>query len=127
MKKKGHRLMAFNRQVKEFHKRKERLHREKADKLQRDKINALKNNDVEGYLRMVQDTKSDRVEKLLKETEGYLEKLGVKLQKQKDLAKLEDEFLESSIVVEDGTGPYDKDQTQVFSVTRSSSPTICKL
>lgn len=53
-KRKAHRWLGFNRFVKEFHKRKERTHREKADKLLRDKINALKNNDVEGYLRMVQ-------------------------------------------------------------------------
>ncbi|CAE6009513.1 unnamed protein product [Arabidopsis arenosa] len=49
------RLKGFNRYVKEFHKRKERLHREKIDKIQREKINLLKINDVEGYLRMVQD------------------------------------------------------------------------
>lgn len=48
------RLKGFNRYVKEFHKRKERLHREKIDKIQREKINLLKINDVEGYLRMVQ-------------------------------------------------------------------------
>ncbi|KAK8709789.1 hypothetical protein V6N13_060791 [Hibiscus sabdariffa] len=43
-------------------------------------INLLKINDVEGYLRMVQDAKSDRVKQLLKETEKYLQKLGSKLQ-----------------------------------------------
>jgi hypothetical protein len=48
------RLKGFNRYAKEFHKRKERLHREKIDKIQREKINLLKINDVEGYLRMVQ-------------------------------------------------------------------------
>lgn len=40
--------------MKEFHKRKERIHREKIDRIQREKINLLKINDVEGYLRMVQ-------------------------------------------------------------------------
>jgi hypothetical protein len=44
----------FNKYVKEFHKRKERIHREKIDRIQREKINLLKINDVEGYLRMVQ-------------------------------------------------------------------------
>lgn len=47
-------MLGFNRYIKEFHKKKERMYREKADKLQRDRINALKNNDVAGYLRMVQ-------------------------------------------------------------------------
>jgi hypothetical protein len=49
--------MVLNRFVKEFHKRKERVYREKVDKIQREKINLLKNNDVEGYLRMVQVSK----------------------------------------------------------------------
>lgn len=54
LKVKRERLKGFNRYVKEFHKRKERIHREKLDRIQREKINLLKNNDVEGYLRMVQ-------------------------------------------------------------------------
>lgn len=101
------RWKGFNKYVKEFHKRKERIHREKIDRIQREKINLLKINDVEGYLRMVQvsfglqavsapsfptylflldiildilqDAKSDRVKQLLKETEKYLQKLGSKL------------------------------------------------
>lgn len=51
---KRERLKVFNRHIKDFHKRKERIHREKTDRIQREKINLLKNNDVEGYLRMVQ-------------------------------------------------------------------------
>lgn len=73
------RWKGFNKYVKEFHKRKERIHREKIDRIQREKINLLKINDVEGYLRMVQDAKSDRVKQLLKATEKYLQKLGSKL------------------------------------------------
>lgn len=51
---KRERWKGINRYVKEFHKRKERIHREKIDRIQREKINLLKANDVEGYLRMVQ-------------------------------------------------------------------------
>lgn len=51
---KKERWKGFNKYVKEFHKRKERIHREKIDRIQREKINLLKINDVEGYLRMVQ-------------------------------------------------------------------------
>lgn len=47
------RVKGFNKYAREFHKRKERLHREKIDRIQREKINLLKINDVEGYLRMV--------------------------------------------------------------------------
>ncbi|KAI4317659.1 hypothetical protein L6164_025510 [Bauhinia variegata] len=85
---KRERWKGFNRYVKEFHKRKERIHREKIDRIQREKINLLKINDVEGYLRMVQDAKSDRVKQLLKETEKYLQKLGSKLQEAKTTAGL---------------------------------------
>ncbi|MED6121683.1 hypothetical protein PIB30_032452 [Stylosanthes scabra] len=83
---KRERWKGVNRYVKEFHKRKERIHREKIDRIQREKINLLKINDVEGYLRMVQDAKSDRVKQLLKETEKYLQKLGSKLQEAKTAA-----------------------------------------
>ncbi|CAA7396178.1 unnamed protein product [Spirodela intermedia] len=84
---KRERCKGFNRYVKEFHKRKERIHREKIDRIQREKINLLKANDVEGYLRMVQDAKSDRVKQLLKETEKYLQKLGAKIQEAKSTAR----------------------------------------
>ncbi|CAH9083032.1 unnamed protein product [Cuscuta epithymum] len=84
---KKERWRGFNRYVKEFHKRKERIHREKIDRIQREKINLLKINDVEGYLRMVQDAKSDRVKQLLKETEKYLQKLGSKLKEAKGTAR----------------------------------------
>ncbi|XP_042516714.1 chromatin structure-remodeling complex protein SYD-like isoform X2 [Macadamia integrifolia] len=84
---KRERWKGFNKYVKEFHKRKERIHREKIDRIQREKINLLKINDVEGYLRMVQDAKSDRVKQLLKETEKYLQKLGAKLQEAKAMTR----------------------------------------
>ncbi|KAL0389353.1 UNVERIFIED_CONTAM: Chromatin structure-remodeling complex protein SYD [Sesamum calycinum] len=84
---KRERWKGFNRYVREFHKRKERFHREKIDRIQREKINLLKINDVEGYLRMVQDAKSDRVKQLLKETEKYLQKLGSKLKEAKVVAR----------------------------------------
>ncbi|XP_059665229.1 chromatin structure-remodeling complex protein SYD [Cornus florida] len=83
---KRERWKGFNKYVREFHKRKERIHREKIDRIQREKINLLKINDVEGYLRMVQDAKSDRVKQLLKETEKYLQKLGSKLQEAKSIS-----------------------------------------
>lgn len=53
------------------------------------------------------------MEKLLKETEGYLQKLGVKLQKQKELAKLENDFSESNSVMEVAIESDAKDNTQV--------------
>jgi hypothetical protein len=52
-KSKRERWRSLNRYIKEFHKKKDRAHKEKLDKIQREKITLLKNNDVEGYLRMV--------------------------------------------------------------------------
>ncbi|CAN8285555.1 unnamed protein product [Cochlearia groenlandica] len=107
------RLKGFNRYVKEFHKRKERLHREKIDKIQREKINLLKINDVEGYLRMVKDAKSDRVMQLLKETEKYLQKLGSKLKEAKSLtSRFENEadVARTSNVAEDDTSIENEDE-----------------
>ncbi|CAL9761957.1 unnamed protein product [Musa acuminata subsp. burmannicoides] len=110
---KRERWKGFNRYVKEFHKRKERIHREKIDRIQREKINLLKNNDVEGYLRMVQDAKSDRVKQLLKETEKYLQKLGSKIRESKSMAKqfeIEmDESREFNIVENNDTTNEDDD------------------
>lgn len=69
---------------------------------------------------MAQETKSDRVEKLLRETEGYLQKLGVKLQKQKELARLENDHSENNSVFEVAKQPDAKDNTQVSSKSLSS-------
>ncbi|CAN6551450.1 unnamed protein product [Malus baccata var. baccata] len=106
---KRERWKVFNKYVKEFHKRKERIHREKIDRIQREKINLLKINDVEGYLRMVQDAKSDRVKQLLKETEKYLQKLGSKLRDAKALASRFE---------------HDVDESGTASVVEKSEPTF---
>ncbi|KAJ6897927.1 chromatin structure-remodeling complex protein SYD-like isoform X2 [Populus alba x Populus x berolinensis] len=107
---KRERWKGVNKYVKEFHKRKERTHREKIDRIQREKINLLKINDVEGYLRMVQDAKSDRVKQLLKETEKYLQKLGSKLQEAKSMAsRFENDMDESrhaAVVEKNETSHY---------------------
>eukprot|EP00258_Populus_trichocarpa_P050244 XP_024466263.1 chromatin structure-remodeling complex protein SYD isoform X4 [Populus trichocarpa] len=112
---KRERWKGFNKYVKEFHKRKERTHREKIDRIQREKINLLKINDVEGYLRMVQDAKSDRVKQLLKETEKYLQKLGSKLQEAKSMAsRFENDMDESrhaAVVEKNETSVENEDES----------------
>ncbi|KAJ6722063.1 SNF2/RAD54 HELICASE FAMILY [Salix viminalis] len=112
---KRERWKGFNKYVKEFHKRKERIHREKIDRIQREKINLLKINDVEGYLRMVQDAKSDRVKQLLKETEKYLQKMGSKLQEAKSMAsRFENDIDESrhaAVVEKNETAVENEDES----------------
>ncbi|GAV63394.1 SNF2_N domain-containing protein/Helicase_C domain-containing protein [Cephalotus follicularis] len=111
---KRERWKGFNKYVKEFHKRKERFHREKIDRIQREKINLLKINDVEGYLRMVKDAKSDRVKQLLKETEKYLQKLGSKLRDAKTVARCfehdGDEVRTASVVEKNETSVENDDE-----------------
>ncbi|GKU85565.1 hypothetical protein SLEP1_g222 [Rubroshorea leprosula] len=108
------RWKGFNKYVKEFHKRKERIHREKIDRIQREKINLLKINDVEGYLRMVQDAKSDRVKQLLKETEKYLQKLGSKLREAKVMAQSfenDNDEVRTATVAENETAVENEDES----------------
>lgn len=53
------------------------------------------------------------MEQLLKETEAYLTKLGVKLREQKELAKMESDNLETTVRLEDESVAAGKDQTLV--------------
>ncbi|XVF38622.1 hypothetical protein REPUB_Repub20aG0118300 [Reevesia pubescens] len=111
------RWKGFNKYVKEFHKRKERMHREKIDRIQREKINLLKINDVEGYLRMVQDAKSDRVMQLLRETEKYLQKLGSKLQGAKAMASCFENDMDetrTASVVDNDTAIENEDEAKHY-------------
>ncbi|XP_008438779.2 chromatin structure-remodeling complex protein SYD isoform X1 [Cucumis melo] len=131
---KRERWKGFNKYVKEFHKRKERIHREKIDRIQREKINLLKINDVEGYLRMVQDAKSDRVKQLLKETEKYLQKLGSKLQEAKSMASDMDdggavniaEKSESAIENEDEAKHYLESNEKYYMMAHSVKESIAE-
>lgn len=72
------RAKGFNKYVREFHKRKERLYREKIDRIQREKINLLKINDVEGYLRMVK-VSSDIINTIQQRSEFKKKKLKIKI------------------------------------------------
>ncbi|BBG93235.1 P-loop containing nucleoside triphosphate hydrolases superfamily protein [Prunus dulcis] len=124
---KRERWKVFNKYAKEFHKRKERIHREKIDRIQREKINLLKINDVEGYLRMVQDAKSDRVKQLLKETEKYLQKLGSKLRDAKAVAmELEVLLRRVSLVVKMKMKHYMESNEKYYLMAHSIKENIAK-
>jgi ATP-dependent helicase STH1/SNF2 len=51
--------------------------RERRLALQRDRmrLRALKANDEEGYMRLVQATKNDRIKKILDQTDGFLQNM----------------------------------------------------
>ena len=50
-------------------------------KAQRERLEALKSDDLEGYMRLIQNTKSSKIDKLLAQTDGCLRKLTDRLQR----------------------------------------------
>ncbi|GJP36174.1 hypothetical protein CLOM_g20699 [Closterium sp. NIES-68] len=61
--------------VMEFHEQRKREYEEQQLMLQRQKVELLRNNDMEGYLKLVKNMKSERVQNLLKETEAHLQRI----------------------------------------------------
>ena len=60
-----------------------RKERRDNDRTQRERLRALKENNMEEYMKMVADSKNERITKLLKETDSYLSELGAKVAQQK--------------------------------------------
>ena len=60
-----------------------RRERRDGERAQRERLRALKENNMEEYLQLVSDSKNERITKLLKETDSYLAELGAKVQQQK--------------------------------------------
>jgi SNF2 family DNA or RNA helicase len=54
------------------------------EKQRRERLNALKENNEEEYIKLLNQTKSERLALLLKETDAYLEKIGSMISLQKD-------------------------------------------
>ena len=53
------------------------------EKAQRERLKALKENNMEEYMKLVSDSKNERITQLLQETDNYLAELGAKVQQQK--------------------------------------------
>lgn len=82
--------------VKKLFKDLERHFRDKAreedrrkKKEQHDRLRALRNNDEDEYLALVQNTKNTRLLQLLRQTDEYLAQLGAKVEAQKEAARAE--------------------------------------
>jgi len=67
------------------------------EKQRRERLNALKENNEEEYIKLLNQTKSERLALLLKETDAYLEKIGSMISLQKDF----DEIATKKKIVED--------------------------
>ena len=66
-----------------FHTHREREEKKKAAEAEKRRIQALKNNDEEAYMRLLEDTKNDRLLTLVRETDSALEMLGAKIRAHK--------------------------------------------
>ncbi|CAI5934825.1 unnamed protein product [Closterium sp. NIES-64] len=81
----------------EFHEQRRKKYEEEQLKLQRQKVELLRNNDMEGYLKLVKNMKSERVQNLLKETEAHLQRIAGRIasvRQQKGVVKGQDEGAE---------------------------------
>jgi ATP-dependent helicase STH1/SNF2 len=67
--------------------KREAQRRERAEK---ERLRALKADDLDGYLKMLEETKNERLQLLLKQTDNYLETIGAMVQMEKDRNEEED-------------------------------------
>ena len=62
---------------------KERRERAKKEKMEKERLKALKANDTEAYLTLLKEHKNEKLIAVLRETDSYLKSLGSKVQMQK--------------------------------------------
>ncbi len=66
-----------------FHTQREREERKRAGEAEKQRIRALKENDEEAYMKLLEDTKNDRLLTLVRETDSALYSLGAKIRAHK--------------------------------------------
>jgi ATP-dependent helicase STH1/SNF2 len=71
------------RSIASFHTQREREEKKKAGEAEKKRIRALKENDEEGYMKLLEDTKNDRLLTLVRETDSALYSLGAKIRAHK--------------------------------------------
>nr|CAG8501823.1 5256_t:CDS:10 [Entrophospora candida] len=67
--------LALGMAVLNYHSSVQKEQQRKQDKFQRERLNALKNDDEEAYMKLIDETKDTRLSHLLKQTDQYLESL----------------------------------------------------
>lgn len=65
----------LGRAVVQFHQHIEKEEQKKAERLSKERINALKNDDEEAYMKLIDEAKDTRLTQLLKQTGSFLESL----------------------------------------------------
>jgi len=105
----------------------ERWHRDRAreeerrrKRMQQERLRALRNNDEDEYLQLLQDTKNTRLMQLMRQTDEYLQNIGAQVERQKRTALEEDGALggdddEESL---DGDGDADNEDDSLGALKR---------
>jgi ATP-dependent helicase STH1/SNF2 len=69
----------LNKELVAFHERRAKLERERKERQERARLKALKENDHEGYIKLLEEAKEGRFEELVKKTDEILRRLGAQL------------------------------------------------
>lgn len=85
--------------------------RQRATRAEKLRFQALKSDDQEAYMRMVEESKNERLTTLLSRTDDLLQRLGAMVQRQKD-AEPEDAFLVKKDKPVRGIHPKDNDSVR---------------
>eukprot|EP01096_Ripella_sp_DP13-Kostka_P016088 TRINITY_DN771_c0_g3_i2.p1 TRINITY_DN771_c0_g3~~TRINITY_DN771_c0_g3_i2.p1 ORF type:complete len:1469 (-),score=859.98 TRINITY_DN771_c0_g3_i2:128-4390(-) len=83
------RLKRVTRQVVKFHQSKQKREQQVRDKETKDRIKALRENDEEGYLKLLEKTKNERVLQLISQTDDFLRQIGAKVRQARGMYNTE--------------------------------------
>ncbi|KZO99691.1 hypothetical protein CALVIDRAFT_476757 [Calocera viscosa TUFC12733] len=115
----------FGQKVQQYHQLAEKEEQKRIERISKERLKALKNDDEEAYLKLIDTAKDTRITHLLKQTDSYLDNLAamVRAQQNDDVHKevIERELREQEeggLVLE--TGPTSE---ATFGATRQDDPT----
>eukprot|EP00736_Rhodelphis_marinus_P012156 Rmarinus@m.28402 len=80
----------INKIVSRWHQTREREEMRKLERRDRERVRALRSNNEERYIELLEETKNDRLLNLLNQTDSYLSEIGAMVQKLRKDAKRED-------------------------------------
>eukprot|EP00462_Mataza_sp_D1_P021758 CAMPEP_0175134196 /NCGR_PEP_ID=MMETSP0087-20121206/8054_1 /TAXON_ID=136419 /ORGANISM="Unknown Unknown, Strain D1" /LENGTH=1286 /DNA_ID=CAMNT_0016416751 /DNA_START=229 /DNA_END=4089 /DNA_ORIENTATION=- len=94
---------------------------EKAKQEERKRLLALKNQDEEGYYRLLQTTKNQRLQQLLKQTEQYMDKLGATIQAEQLQKAAAERKKDKDLRRENGEDVSDDEEDEVKSASTKTA------
>lgn len=91
----------LGRTVLQFHQHVEKEEQKKAERLSKERIKALKNDDEEAYMKLIDEAKDTRLTQLLRQTGSFLESLSKAVMDQQN-----DHRVETTIGLDDGENDF---------------------